>query len=230
MLKRLLDSGVMLSVAPYCSVIIFDQSTDDNAIAYYEDAANRLGGTYVHNENRGASAAKREQIIHAANNGYDVMSQVSEDLVVAPLGDCPWLPAGHPSFITDSEEILKQRSHIQFVNHNATMCGDWDVTTTWQHRDLRNANLSFHKLTGSRLAHLEGEVMITGWPYTGRVKFLQRCVEMMLGLAPSSVYEKFQEGGEHVLARYTMCAGASLVARSFYHDRGEDRKPNGSRP
>lgn len=230
MLDRLIGSGVMQCVPAACDVVIFDQSTDAAMASAYMTKAGEMGASYVHNDNRGASAAKRNQIIHASKNGFALMSQVSEDLVLSPGGEVSWLPRGAPSFIDDSIKIMEARSHIQFVNHNMVMCGNWNACSCFPHNEFRTANLSFHKLEPSRLAHVEGETMITGWPYTARVKFMAKCAEMVLGIAPSSTYEQFSEGGEWVLGRYTFGAGASLVARTFYHDRGGDKKPVGSRP
>lgn len=228
MLERLIKSGLRQAIPKMCQIVLSDQSTDESCKARYSEIAKRIGGTHVHNENFGASEAKRAQIKHAAKSGVDIMSQISEDFFLpGPVPPASWLPSG-VSFIHDCIAILGSRPEVKFVNWCMATGGG---TPAWNSLHTRPSVLTFRKEKGSHFAHVEGEIYMTGWPYTARVPFAAKQVEYVEGIAGGEVLRRFPEGGEWILARYSAGAGACLVAQPVVHDRIDPAtKPSGSRP
>ena len=74
-------------LAEMCDLILSDQSTDALCVAAYQSLCGQYGFRYIHNENKGASAAKRRIVEIAAQEGYTFIHQISEDFELVPEGE-----------------------------------------------------------------------------------------------------------------------------------------------
>lgn len=226
MLERLIASGLLKDVdRAVWDVIVFDQSDDKHAAAYAVLA--RAGGfEHVRNENKGASAAKRAQIQHAYLTGRDWMAQVSEDFVLSPEGAAPvdWLANGRDVFFQAAQDVLTHRPRLAFCCWAFAM---EQGSAFWYEHLKRISNLTFHK--ASRLAHVEGDVMALGWPYTARVHDMMKLV---VETQKPEHFERMQgpDGGEGVLAAGSLGKGACLCAMPVIHDRAPHIRPANRQP
>lgn len=220
MLKRLLTSGLLQRVnREQWQVYLFDQSTHPH-VTQYAELAQELKLEHVINKNQGASAAKRGQITHALENGHEIMAQISEDFRICN-GTPPasWLPTGNQTFFTDAYKVLKARPQLAFVNWTFARLHESDF---WNSYQSKATNLTLHKVAD--LAHVEGDVMCLGWPYTARTR---RLAKLLIDVQAPHHDEmlKRPDGGEGVLACLSLGQGASLFAQPLVHDRPEHLRP-----
>lgn len=226
MLERLVASGFLRDInRDEWDVILFDQSSDEHAPGY-ASFAQAINAEHVRNPNQGASAAKRAQIRHAFDNGREFMAQISEDFILAPAGQAKawWLANGRETFFADAFKILQQRPELAFCNWTFARGAHSDF---WSHQRKSIARLTIHKLAD--LPHVEGDVVIYGWPYTARVRELMKFV--IDASAPKHQDSlRGPDGGEWVLAMHSLGRGASLFAQPVIHDRPPEQRPSNHLP
>lgn len=225
MLERLLNSGLLQRVnQEQWKVYLFDQSIEPHVMDYAK-LANELKLEHVINKNQGASAAKRAQITHALENGHEIMAQISEDFHLCK-GTPPamWLPNGNETFFSDAYKILKTRPQLAFVNWTFARLHESDF---WNNYKSKATDLTLHKVTD--LAHVEGDVMCLGWPYTARTR---RLAKLLIDVESPHYEEmlRLPDGGEGVLACLSLGQGASLFAQPVVHDRPEHLRPENRLP
>jgi hypothetical protein len=227
MLQRLLASGMLEQVdRDRWTVILFDQSDQISCQQQYESIASDMQLQRVSNINHGASEAKRAQIEHAYQAGFEIMAQMSEDFMLTPAGVPPvgWLPNGRECFFEAAEEVLNHRAHVAFVQWTFAM----GTGSPFWYPHLNRVGK--HELIKcSRLAHVEGDVLALGWPYTARVRDMMK---LIIDVRQPKHREAMHaaDGGETVLAQYSLGKGAALFAQPVIHDRLPQQRPANSHP
>jgi len=212
-----------------CEFILSDQSTDTIAIDKYKSLCRNYGFNRIHNMNGGASAAKRRIIQIASDEGYDVMHQLSEDFELMPIGEeNPSTPNGRNSFISDSESLLNNLSHISFVHwnwfrHSKHVGYFWNLH--------RSAVVNINHASFSKLAYMTGEISLFNWPYSGKVDDLVGIQKKASKTQPATIQQtkdNLASNGEWAQAHSSVGRGVALYAHPVRHRNRV--KPEGSMP
>lgn len=213
------------------AVILSNQSSEE-FISLYNRICAEFGCEHVLHENAGATRAKRSVVEHATHRGYDIIHQLSEDFVFADHLCHPCLPSALPFFLRDSEEILEQMLHLDFVKWCLYTGIDGDMSYVWNGGEWfgRTGQINIRKgvitpfITGSL-------VQFTNWPATWRVQSVLNIWQEADKWTPPNQLHEDQiriSGGEWAASHCGTGSGAILIAQPVRHP---DRiKPSGSLP
>lgn len=213
-----------------CDLILSDQSTNADCIVNYQSLCAQYGFRYIHNENKGASAAKRKIVEIAAKEGYTLLHQISEDFELVPEGEQhPAAPLGSKDFlfVREAARLVIQHPHISFVNWTWFRSVDKeDHGYNWGNP---RSEIHLRRLHGFSLSHVPHDVSLMNWPYTGRVEHVAKLHEFAQWLTPGTPHQLQQNelsGGEWSLAFVSKGHGVALYTHPVRH---RDRtKPAGS--
>lgn len=208
-------------MAESCDLILSDQSTDAVCVAQYQQLCSHYGFRYIHNENKGASAAKRKIVEIALREGYTFIHQISEDFELVPEGEQhPASPLGNKDFLFLKEAIklVIQCPHISFVNWT------WFRSTTHANHGYNWGNppsdFMLRRMHGFSLSHIPHDVSLMNWPYTGRVEHIAALHNFASWLTPGTPHQVEQSeksGGEWKLAFVSKGKGVALYAHPVRH-------------
>lgn len=229
MLERFMHSGILhLARSAGFTIFISDQSTGPYVNAY-KAIADKQKLEYVHWTNEGASAAKRTVIRHAATLGSEFFAQVSEDFIVKDGRDgvVDWLPSGKGAFLGDSLVILKERTHLAYVNWSFARGIE---SAAWCHQLKARSQMTLHKTKEGSLLHMEGDTVVYGWPYTGRTSAMNEILDRVMNSSRKDEAFKGPDGGEWLLASKSLRMGGVVIAEPLFHDRKPKDRPRGSLP
>lgn len=213
-----------------CDLILSDQSTDNSCATEYQRLCVEHGFRYIHNENQGASAAKRKIVDIALREGFTIIHQISEDFELVPEGEQhPAAPLGNKDFlfVKEATKLVIQQPHISFVNWT------WFRSTTSENHGYNWGNpprdFLLRRPHGFSLSHVPHDVSLMNWPYTGRVEHvaqLHNFAQWLTPGTPQQLEQNERSGGEWSLAFVSKGKGVSLYAHPVRH---RDRvKPAGS--
>ena len=217
-----------------CDLILSDQSTDSACVTEYQRLCQQHGFRYAHNENQGASEAKRKIVEIASREEYTLLHQISEDFELVPEGEQhPASPLGNKDFlfVKEATKLVTQHPHISFVNWT------WFRSSGHDHHgynwgDTRSpTDFSLRRLQGFSLFHVPHDVSMMNWPYTGRVEHVAQLQNFARWLTPGTPHQLKQHelsGGEWSLAFVSKGKGVSLYAHPVRHRNRV--KPEGSLP
>jgi hypothetical protein len=194
----------------------------------YDALCKEHGFTHLKWTNEGASAAKRKVVKHAHQNGFGIISQISEDFELTPFEDTnPSVANGRNHFVKDALKILTEEPKLAFMHWTYIRSGVhqgyfWSLT--------RGPSMRFRRHPKTVLPYLDGEVSLFNWPYTGKVKEVDELWEQALIFTPKDTQEvndNKASGGEYALTQVSLGKGGCLVAHPVRHtDRA--KKPEGS--
>lgn len=206
-----------------------DQSTSD-AIPEYERLCARYGYYRVPQPNLGATASKRQIVEHAVENGFDFISQISEDFeLTTDSNKHPAFVSGHRTFLKDAILLLYQVQELPFV-HWTIVRGKEAVGYLPAGATPRGTSL--RKLHGMTLQYVEGDVALWNWPYSGRAQEILQIWKRGAALVPGcETHVEFCSwgGGEWRQQWVSQGRGACLLAHPVRH-LPERNKPEGSLP
>lgn len=211
---------------PDTQKFLSNQSTED-FWPEYELLCQQNGFTHLRWLNQGATAAKRKIVEHASQNGFDLISQISEDFELTPFEEThPSVVNGREFFLKDSLKLLEKKD-IHFVH--------WTYFRHGIHRGYfwsreRGPKARYRREEGVTLSYLEGEVSLFNWPYTGKVKQIMDLWNRSDGVVPQNEHEERDNrwsGGEWALTQVSLGRGVCLVAHPVRHTE-RPVKPDGS--
>lgn len=213
-----------------CDLILSDQSTDAACVKEYQRLCEWHGFRYIHNENQGASAAKRKIVEIALRESYTFIHQISEDFELVPEGEQhPAAPLGNKDFlfIKEAAKLVIQHPHIAFVNWTwFRSVSDENHGYSWGNPP---SDFLLRRLHGFSLSHVPHDVSMMNWPYTGRVEHVASLHNFASWLTPGTPHQLEQNersGGEWALAFVSKGHGVALYAHPVRHR--ERVKPVGS--
>lgn len=221
-------------LAETCELILSDQSTDYACIAEYQRLCLEHGFRYIHNENAGASAAKRRIVEIALQEEFVLMHQISEDFELVPEGEQhPSAPLGNKDllFVKEAARLVIQHPHISFVNWT------WFRSSGHDHYGYNwgdspsPKDFSLRSLHGFSLFHVPHDISLMNWPYTGRVQHVAQLHNFAQWLTPGTPHQLKQHelsGGEWALSFVSKGKGVALYAHPVRHKNRV--KPAGSLP
>lgn len=213
-------------IFPDSEKFLSNQSTPEH-LPKYEELCRLHGFTHLTWENKGATAAKRKIVEHAFHNGFEIMSQISEDFELNPPSKThPAVVNGREFFLHDSEALLKVPDihfvHWTYFRHGIHRGYFWSA--------VRGPKVRYRREDGVTLSYLEGEVSLFNWPYTGKVKQLMDIWNRSSSVIPQTTQEEqdnLWSGGEWALTQVSIGRGVCLVAHPVRHTDREV-KPEGS--